>query len=193
MNESAESIEWKTNQTSQSIDKIISTQGSIASALSKKYFGGISAHQLYVRAQPGYVRRLDLSMMTPKLEYHELEELINLISRLETDCKKFDTFSYPWYNRKNFSELDFDDNNRILEIIEEIIRKGNQNRMIVMPDTSQQNQLIASLDILSSTTGMFRKIKSSVKEANETARRLINEPGFLSGQSSISRSPFERS
>ena len=96
-------------------------------------------------------------------------------------------------NRRNFVQLNSGEKTRLLEIIEEIIRKGNQNRMIVMPDTSQQNQLIASLDILSSTTGMFRKIKSSVKEANETARRLINEPGFLSGQSSILESPFKRS
>ena len=32
---------------------------------------------------------------------------------------------------------------------------------------------------------MFRKYKQSVKEANETTRSLINDPGFISGQSDL--------
>lgn len=184
-NESAESVEWKINQISQSIDKIISTQRTITSALSKKYFGGISAHELYVRAQPGYICRLDLSKIAQNLEFHELDEFINTIKRMEIGCKRFDNFTYPWYNRKNFSELTLEDKNRIYQIIQEILQKGNQNTMITMPDTSQQNQLVSLLNTLSSTTGILRKLKSSVKEANESARRLVNDPGFLSGEFNV--------
>ena len=99
-------------------------------------------------------------------------------------------------NKKNFVQLSSNEKTEFLSIINDITRTGDLGKMIVLPDKSQQKQLVESLQTLSSTTGMFRgmfrKLKSSVKEANETARRLVNEPGFstgdtafLSGQSSI--------
>ena len=186
---SSDSVEWKISKTAESVDNLISEQRKILSALSKKYFGGISIRELYLHSQSSYIPKLNLSDVAAKLKHHELDDLTNLISRMEISCKKFDNPIHPWYNRNSFADFSFDDKHRIFSIINDITRTGDLGKMIVLPDKSQQKQLVESLQTLSSTTGMFRgmfrKLKSSVKEANETARRLVNEPGFLSGQSSI--------
>ena len=188
----SKSVDSEIYNTSNIIDKLIATQRAIVCTLSKEYFGGITAHDLYIHAQPGYVRKLDLSSIAPKVQYHELQDLLAVVSKMEVDTKIFDTPDHIWFNRHSFAELGFTDKIRLPELIDEIVSKANSNSILLMPDINQQRELITSLETLSKTTGMFRKFKSSVKDANESARKMINDPRFLSGDSNILESLVNR-
>jgi hypothetical protein len=145
----------------------------------------LTAHDLYIRAEPNYVGKLDLSLIAPKIQYHELEDLLRIISKIENDSKMFDTPNHIRFNRKSFADLSFADKIKIPELIDEIVSIANTNSPILMASITQQQELVTSLETLSRTTGMFRKFKSAVKDANETARKLINDPRFLSGDSDL--------
>jgi hypothetical protein len=84
----------------QQIDDVRARQNSIVTALSKKYFGGVSIRQLYSVAKPGYLPKLDLSGIAEKIEYPILTHVLETARNLEYPCKKFDIpTNYPWRHR----------------------------------------------------------------------------------------------
>ena len=85
---SSQSVDSQIEIVSKSINRLITAQRSIASALSKKYFGGVTAHYLYAHAQPGYVRKLDLSSVSAKINYYQLKELTFAVSSSGNRCQK---------------------------------------------------------------------------------------------------------
>jgi hypothetical protein len=145
----------------------------------------VTAHYLYAHAQPGYIRKLDLSRVSTGLNYYQLKELIFAVGSLESDSKKFDNPLHEWYDRNSFSKLNIDEKKNIIAIFDELIQLIKSDSIIVLADPSKQAELVTALDILSTTAGMFETVKSPLTKGNETAKRFINDPGFVKGQSSI--------
>lgn len=175
------SIETKVDQISKSIDSLIAAQRSIVSALWKPYFGGITAHRLYTLSKPGYVARLDLSAVAPKMQYGELEQLLEIIGNLEEGCKAFDVPQFPWMRRKGFAEIGLSEGNHLTDVIDEVIRKTNETSMLVLPTAESQQTLINSLKILLSETGMLRRLKPRWTEAGSNVKRLLNDQNSAVG------------
>jgi very-short-patch-repair endonuclease len=179
LNTSVAYVDSRLSQLSSSIDAMVATQKSIVSALRKQYFGGTSAHQLYVLSSPNYVPKLDLSSIAPKVQYHELISVLDGIKMTEIGCKKFDITTYPWMYRKSFASFSIAEKTRIVDLVSDLIQKASHNeKMIVQPDPSRQQALIESLGILASETGMFRKLKPKWSEASSTVKGLMNDQNF---------------
>lgn len=175
------SIDANVDQLSKSIDDLIAKQRSIVSALLKPYFGGITAHRLYTLSKPGYVARLDLSAVAPRMQYGELEQLLEVMGNLEGGCKSFDIQSFPWMRRKSFAEIGLNERNRLADVIDEIIRKTNEKSMLVLGTVQLQQELVDSLKILLSETGMLRRLKPRWTEAGSNAKKLLNDQNAAVG------------
>lgn len=182
---SSQSIDSQIDNVSKTINRLVTVQKSIVVALSKKYFGGVTAHYLYAHAQPGYVRKLDLSYICTKVNYYQLKELVFTVGGMETDARKFDDPNYLWYERNSFSDLTLEDKVKIQARLDEVIRSIKSDIILVLADTSKQTELITSLKILSSTADVFDKIKLPLTKGNETAKRFVNDPRFLTANSDI--------
>ena len=99
---------------SQRIDTLKISLNNIATALWKPYFGGISAHQLYLLSDPNYRSKLDLSDIAPRIEYYQLDEILQAMKNLVPGCRKFDMLDhYPWIARADFSKLSLSDKNKL--------------------------------------------------------------------------------
>ena len=59
------------------------------------YFGGISAHQLYLLSDPNYRSKLDLFDIALEIEYYQFDEILQTIKNLESGCRKFAYFRKP--------------------------------------------------------------------------------------------------
>jgi hypothetical protein len=101
------------------------------------------------------------------------------MKNLESACKTFDSLTYPWTNRKSFAGHGLNDKTRLLDAIDELIRKTGESKKIkILADIPQQQLLIDSLRFLATETGMFRKLKPKWGEANTTVKRLLNDHNF---------------
>lgn len=180
---SPSTIELRANQLSQSIDNIIESQRAIVLALRQPHFEGVTAHQLYALAQPGYYSKLDLSTIAPKVSYPELKQLTEAVRLLEEGCKKFDAPLYPLAHRKSFASFGMNDKIKLVDAIDELIQKVADNglRITVLSSPSNQKSLIESLRVLSSETGLFRKIKPKWSDANNRVKVLLNDQNFQAG------------
>jgi very-short-patch-repair endonuclease len=119
------------------------------------------------------------------VNYYQLKELIFTVGSMEIEARKFDNPSYIWYDRNSFSNLSLDDKGKLLTVLDEVIQNMKSELILVLDDTSKQTELITHLEVLSSITGIFDKIKIPLAQGNETAKRFINVPGFLKGDSDI--------
>ena len=81
--------------------------------------------------------------------------------------------------------MSLDEKGRILTILDEVIQSIKSDTILVLADNSKQTELITSLEILSSTAGIFDKVKLPLTKGNETAKRFINDSRFLRGDSTI--------
>lgn len=169
------SIKSRFDAVSQEIDKIVGMQRSIVDALWKEYFGGLTVHQLYTAAKPGYVPRLDLSKIAASTSYLDLPQLLEAIKNAEDSCKRFDNITHPWVHRKDFSVLGFNDKNGISEILRTLVTQlgGKEPEPLLAPSIHDQNVLLEALRVLESERGMFRKLKGRWVESHSNVKRIL--------------------
>lgn len=93
------------NQTSLEIDRLIERQSNLVRALSKKYFEGITVHDLYTNAKSGYVPKLKIVGLAEKLTVNKLRNMLEVLPSIQASSIKFDNSNHPWYYRKDFTNF----------------------------------------------------------------------------------------
>ena len=124
---------------SQEIDAIIRTHSGMRRAISREYFGGVTAKELYAVASPGYRSRLDLAGVSDDVSYPYLEDFLAAISRIEEDYKRFEDGGHPWSNRRGFPEMKPADRERLAGTLSDIISRSAS--CIILPDEHSQDRL----------------------------------------------------
>ncbi len=170
-------INTKLNHYSQEIDNIIKQQNTIVSALQDQTLTGLPITKLYLLSTPGYNSKLDLSQIVNQIKYQELERVIEIVSNMSINNKKFDSRDSPWYYRKDFSSLSLSDKDRLHRIMDNIIALSNVDDCLLLGSEVEQNKFIDSLAVLESGKGkgMFGRLFSGVN------RRVLQETvqGYL--------------
>ena len=94
------------DRTSDEIDRLISSRTKIAAALRDDCFGGIPLQRLYSTSdRTGKKGRLGLDSIIRDLKFSDLANALKSMSEMEPNYKKFETASYPWRQRADFSNL----------------------------------------------------------------------------------------
>lgn len=150
---------------SQEIDELIQKQTKLVKALAKEYFGGISAHQLYVHSKPHYTPRLPLQDIATRLTVLELEKLVKLIPEIQQGAIKFEVPDYPLYNRGNLTNFTTLDQQKLEKTLDELIKKGELDQYDF--DLSTLKQLQKSFEICKEKQGFFSSFNKEKKAAVE--------------------------
>ncbi len=148
------------NRTSVEIDKLIERQSNLVRVLAKKYFDGISVHELYVNAKSGYIPKLKLAGLAEKITIHQLDNLIEILPTIQASSIKFGNSNHPWYHRKDFTNFTTLEQNRLQEEIVELISLTQIDMLDY--DVHTLNKLQDSFEIIKTKTG-FRSLFNKEK------------------------------
>ena len=175
-------ISSKLKYCSQQIDTLKITQNNTATALWRPYFGGISAHQLYLLSDPNYRSKLDLSDIASEIEYYQFDEILQTIKNLESGCRKFDMLDhYPWIARTDFSKLSLSDKNNLERLIDEIsIFLNERDTSILTYNKDDQQILLESLKELSTILSMFSNLEIGFRKYDNPQYAWFNRRDFSS-------------
>ena len=165
---------------SRRIDTLKNSLNNIATALWKPYFGGISAHQLYLLSDPDYHSKLDLSGIAHRIEYYQLDEILQAIKNLVPGCRKFDMFDhYPWIGRADFSKLSLSDKNNLDRLIDEISDLLlERNTAILTYNKEDQRILFESLNDLSKIVEQFTALEYGCRQYDNIHHAWSNRRDF---------------
>jgi AAA domain len=181
-NDDLDKINSRFKYCSQRIDDLKILLDSIAAALWKPYFGGISAHQLYLLSDPNYRSKLDLSDIAPRIKYYHLDEILQTMKNLAPGCRKFDMLdNYPWIARADFSKLYSSNKNNLVRIIDEITDLLHErNTAILTYNKEDQQTLFESLNELLDILGRFYALVNGYRKYDNIHYVWSNRNDFSS-------------
>lgn len=175
-------IDSRFKHCSKRIDTLKISLNSIATALWKPYFGGISAHQLYLISDPNYRSKLDLSDIVPQVEYYQLDEILQVVKNLVPGYRKFDMLDhYPWIARTDFSKLDSSHKNNLVSLIDEVSNLlQERNTSIITYNKEDQRILFDSLNALLKILGLFSALEYGYRKYDNIHHVWSNRHNFSS-------------
>ena len=156
--------------TSNEIDDLIKKHSAISFALSKQYFGGITIRDLYTKSSSKYSKKLDLEGIEHEIQYPDLDNFLFNLSQIEENYKKFEDDNYSWKNRKNFAEKNSSDENKIKELLEDILLKSKNS--IILSDKKNQNILMILATEYSELNLEINKLNEKNNANTESIQKL---------------------
>jgi superfamily I DNA and/or RNA helicase/very-short-patch-repair endonuclease len=153
------------------IDNLIEKQTALVNALSKKHFGGISVHELYVNAKPNYVPRLPIREICSKLTVADLNKLLDTIPNIQNDCIRFDIPEYPLFKRKDLANFTMLEQKKIEENIRDMLEKTKKDQLDFSPVLLQR--LEKSLETCKEKQGFLSSFNKEKKEAMAFIEQLL--------------------
>lgn len=119
LKEEQETIEYKSSQ----IDEQIKKHAEIAYALSKEFFGGKRVGNFYTKSCLDYNIKSEFDGIVDYISTHtELDEFLSILDNIKDNYKRFENPDYSWKNRKEFTQKDAQDQNKIREILKNILK-----------------------------------------------------------------------
>lgn len=151
------------SQTSLEIDRLIERQSNLVRVLSKKYFDGITVHDLYTNAKSGYMPKLKLAGLAEKLTVNKLRNMLEVLPSIQASSIKFDNSNHPWYYRKDFTNFTTLEQNKLHDSLADLIT-SSQNDMLDY-DIRTLTHLKNSFEILKTKTGFLSLFNKEKHEA----------------------------
>lgn len=140
----ARQVDTELRHTSDQIDRLISSRAKITAALYDEAFG-INAQRLYsVSERTGSRNRLELDTMIDDLTLSDLNRALKSMSGMEQNYKRFETASYPWFARVDFSSLARTAKNDIEDLLSAV--KSHSEDYIAVRDLGAQERLVKLTD-----------------------------------------------
>ena len=141
---------------SKKIDRIMSPHAKIRRALTRRYFGGVTAGDLYALSSSEYSTVLDLTGVAGSISYPSLDDFICGISRIEADYKRF--MDHSWRARRSFARLDSTDAEKIAETLTDVTTRSTD--CIILSNQSDQDdlaRLVSKYDGVVLATNLIRE------------------------------------
>lgn len=155
------------------VQEIVYKQKEILHAFQKQYFGGINIHTLYSIAKRDYQKKLDLKDIINQMDFNVLPQITYKIGSFERNFKSFDTEDCPWFHRKNFVEINYNNSERLLYIFDTTIELLKDFDVLVCSSESEQQDLVNALYILKTEKGFFKKMKPNWIHSINTVKRIL--------------------
>ena len=164
----AKQVDTELRHTSDQIDRLISSRAEITAALYDESFG-INAQRLYsVSERSGSRSRLKLDAVIDDLTFSDLNRALKSMSGMEQNYKRFETASYPWFARVDFSSLAGTAKNDIEELLSAI--KSSSKDYIAARDLDAQEQLTK----LTASHALLAKRRINLQSSSDSFRDSIS-------------------
>ena len=158
--------ELTVDKVSAKIDDCVQYLSSLGKALRKEYFGGVTAHKLYSKANGQYNPVLDLSSADLVLIWTELDDYIQKIQSIEPAFKKLEDKNHPWFGRKDFANFGIMEKSRLHEWLQKL--SDLTPRCIIVNNAKDQYELQSLFDTYLNNPGFLKmKRRSSSKEIEQ--------------------------
>ena len=169
-NDSKPEQKQKLESTSDEIDELIKKHSEIAHALSKKYFDGITIRDLYTKTSSDFSRQLELDAIGEEITFPELGRLLNKLSQIEENFKKFEGKNHPWRNRRDFSQKKSSDKTKINKILSDIVT--NSKNYVILSDIPNQDTLIELVSKYSHLNNTQAITNENIKKFTESVEKI---------------------
>ena len=166
------SVDGDLDNISRKIDQLISSHADITAALADKSVAGTTVRHLYSHSKKtDKQKRLDLDTIARRIQFRNLDDILESMSEIEQNYKKFDMDSHPWFNRNDFSDLGGSDKIDIKELLSKM--KSAVENCLMAKDSSVQEELVTSADRRASL------VKKQATLRNNIDRLEASVTGFL--------------
>jgi very-short-patch-repair endonuclease len=175
LDEAQERMFW---DISAQIDATVAELNLIVKPLWKEMPNGAKPRDLYLRARPGYVPKLDLGTIPFRIAQAQLTALLQRLPDLQAGFLRFDRPSYPWSGRASFAPLDLNARFSLDATLSKAIAAAAPQALLVGSPQEQEAALVAIGDYLSLEGKALKSLNPKWRAANRAFNSLqSSKPG----------------
>ncbi|MEM0448743.1 MAG: AAA domain-containing protein [Methanomassiliicoccales archaeon] len=175
-----EGLERRFAQVSSEIDYVVQELNALVKPLWKEMPNGVRPRELYLRAAPSYVPRMNLGSLPYRLTASELDSLIAKLPELQLGFWRFDRAPYPWQARIPFSQFELKERFEIDAALLRAISFCLQETLVI-GDPQKQSEALSLMNDYFSLEGKFLhqirpRWRSSLKLLSSLRNQFPSDP-----------------
>ena len=167
------------DEISNKIDVCIKYLSSLGKALRKEYFGGVTAHKIYSKANGNYNPILDLSKIDFNIKWRDFDDYIQKIKNLEDIFKKLENDDHFWFGRNSFADFGIMQKNKLNTQLQDLIDLSST--CMLAKNSTDQSNLESLFNIYLNDPGFLKmRRRKSAKKIKEILKITKIDENFVS-------------
>ncbi|HUL39743.1 MAG TPA: AAA domain-containing protein, partial [Methanomassiliicoccales archaeon] len=159
-------------EMSAQIDTMVAELNSTVKPLWKELPNGARPRDLYLRARPGYVPRLELGNVPFRLTQAQLSALLLRLPVIQQGIVRFDKPPYPWSGRASFAPLDVNARSSLDASLSKAIAAATPQALLVGSVPEQESALASVNDYISLEGKALKSLNPRWRAASRTFESL---------------------